>query len=140
MRKTKIAFRLLKKMNVDKIIIAYLVLMIISSWVLTYIEPQIKNVLDGMWYCFISFTTIGFGDIVASTFLGRIITIIIALYGMLIISIITSVLISYYQEINKLKVNDSVEKFLYKLERLPELKKEELKEISDNVKQKKYKL
>ena len=140
MKKTKLIFRILKKMNVDKIITGYIILMVICSFILMCIEPQIDNIFDAMWYCFVSFTTIGFGDIVAITFLGRVITVIISLYGIIIVAIITGVLINYYQEVNKLKLNDSIEKFLYKLEKLPELSKKELTEISDYIKNRKYKL
>lgn len=140
MKKTKLALRILKKMDVDKIIVAYLILTILSSIILVRVEPQINNIFDGMWYCFITMTTIGFGDIAAVTVIGRLITIVVALYGIVVVAIITGVLINYYQELNKLKVNESIEKFLYKLEKLPELSKNELTEISEKVKEKQYKL
>lgn len=140
MKKIKLVCRILKKMNVDKIIFVYLILMLISSFLLVKYEPQINNIFEGIWYCFVSFTTIGFGDIVATTVIGRIITVIITLYGMVIVALITGVLINYYQEVNKIKIKESVEIFMDKLERLPELSKEELKVISDNVKKKRYKL
>ena len=140
MRKIKLIWKILKKMSVDKVIITFLILMIISAFLLTKFESQIDNILEGIWYCFVSFTTIGFGDIVATTLIGRVITIIIALYGMFIVSLITSVLINYYQDINKIKVKESVEQFMDKLEKLPELSKEELKLIHEKLKNKKYKL
>ncbi len=140
MKKIKLIWKILKKLDADKIILIYFILMLIASLLLTKFEPQINNIFEGIWYCFISFTTIGFGDIVATTLIGRIITVIIALYGMFIVSLITGVLINYYQEINKIKLKESVEVFMDKLENLPELSKEELNEISDNVKRKRYKL
>ena len=140
MKKTKLALRILKKMDVDKIIIGYLILTLFSSFVLVRVEPQINNIFDGMWYCFVTMITIGFGDIVAVTLMGRLITVLVALYGIVVVAIITGVLINYYQELNKLKVNKSIEKFLYKLEKLPELSKEELTEISEKVKSGRYKL
>ena len=59
---------------------------------------------------------------------------------MLVVALITGVLVNYYQEINKIKLEDSIEVFMDKLERLPELSKEELQSISENVKKKRYKL
>lgn len=140
MNRIKLAYNILRKMNVDKIILSFIVFLIISSFILVRIEPEINNIWDGMWYCFISFTTIGFGDIVAVTAIGKIITVIVALYGVILVALITGVLVNYYQEINKIKMNESVEIFMDKLERLPELSKEELKEISDKVKKRKYKI
>lgn len=134
MRKLNLLWKILKKMSVDKIITTYILLMAISSFLLARFEPQIDHILDGMWYCFISFTTIGFGDIVATTIIGRIITVVIALYGMFLVALITGVFVNYYQEINKVKVEESIEVFIDKLERLPDLSKEELKKISDKIK------
>lgn len=140
MKKIKLAWNILRKMNVDKIILSFIFILIGSSFILAKFEPEISNIWDGMWYCFVSFTTIGFGDIVVVTAIGKIITFIVALYGIVLVAIITGVLVNYYQEINKIKINESVEVFMDKLERLPELSKEELKEISQRVKERKYKI
>ena len=140
MKKIKLAWNILRKMNVDKIILSFIILLIGSSFVLVKFEPEISSIWDAMWYCFVSFTTIGFGDIVVVTAIGKIITFIVALYGIVLVAIITGVLVNYYQEINKIKMNESVEVFMDKLERLPELSKEELKEISQKVKERKYKI
>ena len=97
------------------------------------IEPNINNLGDGIWYCFSVMSTIGFGDISAVTPAGRILSIILSLYSILIVGIIPGILTSYYIESTKLKANESMEKFLYDLEHLPELSKEELKDLSRKV-------
>lgn len=140
MKKLKLMWNILKKMNVDKIITTYIIFVLICSSVLVKVEPQITNIGDGLWYCFISFTTIGFGDIVAISAIGRIITIIIAIYGVILVAIITGVIVSFYQEINKIKQQESIEEFMDKLEKLPLLSKEELEEISQKIKSRKYRL
>lgn len=140
MKKLKLMWNILKKMNVDKIITTYIIFMVICSFILVRVEPQINNIADGIWYCFISFTTIGFGDIVATSIIGRIITVLIALYGVVMVAIITGVIVSFYQEINKIKQNESIEAFMDKLERLPDLSKKELEEISQRIKERKYRL
>ena len=140
MKKLKLAWNILRKMNVDKIVLSFILLNFVCSFILSKIEPEINTIWKGLWYCFISFTTVGFGDIVATTVLGKIITFIITSYGVLIVALITGVLVNYYQEINKIKAKESVETFLNKLENLPNISKEELQEISDKVKQRKYKL
>lgn len=140
MKKLKLAWNILRKMNVDKIILSFILLIIMCSFILARFEPEINNIWDGVWYCFISFTTIGFGDIVVVTLIGKVITVLVALYGIILVAIITGVLVNYYQEINKIKMNESIEVFMDKLERLPELSNEELKEISKKVKERKYKI
>ena len=114
--------------------------MTICSIILAQIEPEINNFGDGIWYCFVAFTTIGFGDIVVKTLVGRIITILVSIYGILIIALITGVIVNYYQEFIKIKEKGTIESFMDKLERLPELSKKELEEISQKVKERKYKI
>ena len=140
MKKIKLIWNILRKMNVDKIIVSFIVLMSVSSFILTRFEPQINNIGDGLWYCFIAFTTIGFGDIVVTTGIGKIITVLITICGVILVALITGVLVNYYQEVNKIKMKESMEAFMDKLERLPELSEEELKEISQKVKERKYKI
>jgi len=136
MSRTKLAWKILKKVNLHKIILIYIVVLITSAIILKFVDPNIPTVPDGLWYLYVSFTTIGYGDIVVSTHIGRIITVIVSLFGIYIVTLITSVLINYYQELNKLLTKESRELILDKLERLPELSKEELKEISKNLKNK----
>ena len=140
MKKLKLAWTIFKKMHADKIIITFLLFILIGSFILVITEPQIHNLFDGFWYLFISFTTIGFGDIVVTTIIGKIITMIIALYGIFIVALITGILINYYQEFNKLKENESIELFLNKLENLEKLSNDELKEISDKIRKKRNKI
>jgi len=136
MKRTKLAFKILKKMNVDKIVVSFISLMILCSFLLTLVEPEINDIFTGLWYSFVAFTTIGFGDIVAITLIGRIITVILSLYGIILVAIMTGVLVSYYQELNNLRLKISTEELLDKIDRLPELSKEELTEISKKIKKK----
>lgn len=69
-----------------------------------------------------------------SIIMWRILSIILSLYSVMIIAIIPGVVTSYYIESIKIKTNESMEKFLYDLERLPALSKEELSDISEKVK------
>lgn len=123
-------------MNVDKIVVSFILLMILCSFLLTLLEPEINDIFTGLWYSFVAFTTIGFGDIVAITLIGRIITVILSLYGIILVAIMTGVLVSYYQELNNLRLKISTEELLDKIDRLPELSKEELTEISKKIKKK----
>ena len=55
-------------------------------------------------------------------------------YSILMIAVIPGLITSFYLEVVKLRSNDSMEKFMSDLERLPELSKEELAELSEKVK------
>ena len=60
-------------------IIGGLVLLIFAfSYILRFLEPNMNSLKDGLWYCFAIVTTIGFGDITATTTIGQILSVILA--------------------------------------------------------------
>lgn len=118
-----------------KMFIGFIISYFIVSLVLFLVEPGVKSYGDGLWFCFVSFTTIGFGDITAVTMIGRIMIIFITVYAIVVTAMIPGVIVSYYLEFLKVKENDTISTFLEKLENLSELSKEELDELSERVKQ-----
>ena len=86
---------------------------IIVSFLLWIIEPSITSFQDSIWYCFVASTTIGFGDIAATTFIGRILTIILSVYSLGVVAIFTGVITSYFMENAKAQAGENVRKFLF---------------------------
>lgn len=135
MRALRRMIKLLNRTGTIKIFLSYLVLLFIGGTILTFIEPQVHNVFEGFYFCFVASTTIGFGDIAPVTVVGRIITIIVTLFGILTVAMVPGVVVAYYTEYLKLQEKETVSTFLEKLERLSEMNKEELTELSERVKE-----
>lgn len=133
-KRNKIIRNILKRTGASKILYGYIVLILIIALAIMIVEPDINTYIDSLWYCFNVMTTIGFGDIIAVTPLGRVLTVVLSIYSILIIAIIPGILTSYYIESIKIRSNESMEKFMYDLERLPELSKDELTDLSEKVK------
>lgn len=133
MLKLKRIIFVLKKTGTIKIFTSFLIFLVIVAIVLRFIEPNIKTIFDSFWYCFVAFTTIGFGDIVVTTIVGKMITIILSLYGILVTAMITGTIVSYYNEYLNDKQSDTISMFLEKLQNLPKLSKEELEDISKRI-------
>lgn len=140
MKKLKLVWRILKSVSADKLVASFVVFLILVAITLRFIEPQIHNIGDSLWYCFAVISTVGFGDIVAITVGGRILSVLLGLYAMFVVALVPGVLVSYFLEIQKIKANESTNAYLEKLERLEELSKEELADISSRVKARKYKI
>lgn len=134
MKLFKRSYRILKRTGTLKVFCGFLLFLLGAAAVLALIEPEIHTVRDGVWYCFVSATTIGFGDICVSTGLGRVITILVGVYGILITAMVPGVVVSYYMEYLKIRETETLSLFFEKLERLPELSGEELEELSERVK------
>lgn len=118
----------------DKNIGVYLLFFFLSAIPVWLIEPDIHSYGDGLWFCFASATSIGYGDLAAVTPVGRIITVILSVYSIGAIAIVTAVITSFFTDLARLRANESVRKFVDDLEHLPELSKEELENLSQRVK------
>lgn len=140
MKKLKLLWQICKTTDADKIVLGFVAFVLFSALIFTLVEPGINCYGDGIWYAFAVFTTIGFGDMVAVTLTGRILTILMGLYGILIVALIPGIIVNYYIEVSKIKANSSVSAFLDQMERLPELSHEDLEKISEAVHKKRYKL
>ena len=118
-----------------KIFFVYLIVLCAAGFVLIFIEPQVHGLFEGIYFCFVASTTIGFGDIVPVTVIGKIITMIVSLIGILTVAMVPGVVVAYYTEYLKLQEKDTISTFLEKLEHLPDMDKSELSELSDRVKE-----
>lgn len=133
MKAWKRCYYVLKRTGTLKIFISFLMFLCGAAAVLTVLEPGINTLGDGLWYCFVASTTIGFGDICAVTRGGRIVTVLVAAYGILMTAMVPGVVVSYYMEYLKVREKETISVFLEKLEMLPELSEEELRELSRRI-------
>ena len=131
----KRCYRILKGTGTLKVFFSFLLFLVGASAALVVVEPGISTWRDGMWYCFVAATTIGFGDICVVTGIGRVITVLVSMYGILMTAMVPGVVVSYYMEYLKMREKDTISLFFEKLEKLPELSQEELVELSDRVKE-----
>ena len=90
----KIIFRIIKSPS-------FITLSVIGNSVVTFFavliyiaeagaNPRIQSFLDAIWWAFATTTTIGYGDVVPVTSLGKIIGIFLMLIGVAIFSIYTA--------------------------------------------------
>ena len=99
------------------------------------VEPDINRYGDALWYCYAVISTAGFGDVVAVTFIGK--------------NVFRSsddlfafcschchrVVVNFYTQMVELQRKETLAMFMDQLERLPELSREELENISRKVRQ-----
>ena len=97
---------IIRKTYVFEIIYGLIMLMVSFSFCFRVFEDEILTFMDGIWYSFAIVTTIGFGDFAAKTVIGRILSIILGLYGIVVVASITSVIVNYYNAIKDKKDNE----------------------------------
>ena len=90
--------RIIRKTYAAEILFGMLLLITAFSIVLPNFEMNMDSFGDALWYCFAIVTTIGFGDITAITLPGRILSVILGLYGLIVVALITSIIVNFYSE------------------------------------------
>lgn len=96
--KLKILFKIIIKTYAFEILLGLLTMMVASSLIFYLYEPGVYTFGDGMWLSFAIVTTIGFGDINATSLVGRLISVILGIYGILVVAVITSIIVNFYNE------------------------------------------
>ena len=130
MKKLRILRMVLHKTKADRLVLGFVVFLLVVSGILWAVEPGMTTYREALWYCYAIISTSGFGDFVAVTFVGRVCSILVTIYAIFVIGIVTGVVVSYFQQSVQVQFEDSKMAFLDKLERLPELSKEELEEMA----------
>lgn len=127
-------FRILKRTGMKQVLISFIIVFFIPAAIILFVEPDITTYRDALWYTFVSSTSIGYGDICVQTHVGRIITVIITIYEIIVAAMIPGVVVANYTEYIKERESDTITTFLDKLEHLPELSTKELESISERIK------
>lgn len=134
MKKLKILRGILKKTHANSIILGFIVFILICGFAVFLIEPNITSYFDALWYIYSVTFTVGLGDIVVTTALGKICSVLISIYALFVTALATGVVVSFYNRCVEQQYKETREAILDKLSRLPELSKEELEAILDKVK------
>ena len=101
--------------------VAFLILLYLSSaavYLLEYNAAECAertgagfcSVFDGLWWAVITLTTVGYGDFIPSTPVGKVFTFIILLLGMAMIAIPAALLTSAFQEVRNMESSSPDEK------------------------------
>ena len=90
--------RIIRKTYASEILLGLLLLMVAFSLLLSLLDPGISSFEDALWFCFATVTTIGYGDVASTTLLGRILSVILGVYGIIVVALITSIIVNFYNE------------------------------------------
>jgi len=63
--------------------------------VISTLDPAIDNTWDGIWWAWVTVTTVGYGDVVPQTASGRVFAVVLMLMGISMLSLITANISAY---------------------------------------------
>ncbi len=129
----RILWRVLKHTQADKVLLSYVAFVFVCALLIWIFEPGITTYRAALWYCYAVISTAGFGDVVVTTFIPRLLSVLLTAYSLIAVAIITGVVVNFYIQVMENRNRDTIVNFLDQLERLPEMSEEELKDLSERV-------
>ena len=82
--------RFMESTYMDKIMAVFIVIILGSTLALYYFEPNVGDIFDALWYVFQTITTVGYGDIIPSSPIGKFVGLLLLVAGVLMFSIFTA--------------------------------------------------
>ncbi len=100
--------------------LASLIVIVMAGILMSALEPNIKGPLDGIWWAWVTITTVGYGDVVPETHVGRAFASVIIFLGLGLFAALTASFTSYFinqQEEKIISSEEGVHKRLSAIER-----------------------
>ena len=95
----KVLRKILRKTFAAEILFGLALLIISFSFIFQALEPNIVTYFDALWYCFAVVTTIGFGDFTVLSPFSRVLSVVLGIYGIIVVALITSIIVNFYNEV-----------------------------------------
>lgn len=92
------------------------VVILLSGLVMAAIEPTVQNPWDGIWWAWVTVTTVGYGDIVPQTPAGKLFGSLLILLGVALFALMTASFSSFFIGRDVTKVEEGIERDVSKLE------------------------
>jgi voltage-gated potassium channel len=89
-RLSKSARMLLSRHQLGNTLAVAVVTMVLSGIIVSRIDPSIKSVWDGMWWAWVTMSTVGYGDVVPHSAAGRLFGALLILFGVVLVSLLTA--------------------------------------------------
>ena len=96
LRMSKSARKLLAQHRLGTTLIVAFFTMLLSGIIMSRIDPTVGDVWDGMWWAWVTMATVGYGDVVRHTGVGRLFASLVVLFGVVLISLLTANLAAFF--------------------------------------------
>jgi len=88
--------KMLSRNQLGTTLLASLIVIVMAGVMMAAIDPAIHSPMEGIWWAWVTVTTVGYGDVVPVTTLGRILASVIILMGIGLFSMITASFAAFF--------------------------------------------
>ncbi len=104
------------------------VVVVIFGALVAGVDPNVKSVWDGIWWAIATVSTIGYGDVVPSSALGRLLGVILVIIGVAIFVIITANILAITLKKERLQFRRDEKELDALLDEVKQIKKDQAKQ------------
>ena len=91
-------FKFLSDNRLDTTIIAAVMVLVFAGTLIASIDPGINSIEDGIWWAWVTISTVGYGDLVPVSTTGRVFSAILIFLGMALFSAITANFAAFFMK------------------------------------------
>lgn len=88
--------KMLSRNELGATLVATIIIIILSGIMMAALDPAVKSPWDGIWWAWVSITTVGYGDIVPESHVGRALASIVILFGMGLFAMLTASFAAFF--------------------------------------------
>lgn len=137
MKNTELFYLIFKQTHMDKFLLGFAVYYVFTCLVLWVVDPSLSHVGDAFWFGFMVITTIGFGDFTVTSFIGRLVTALLGIYGIVLFGFVCGVGASYLFEKTRIGREESVSQMVWQLEHLDQLDDDQKQKLKGKIQSRK---
>lgn len=117
-RVSKDVRNLLSRHNLGITLFVCFVILVVSGLLISGIDPAFETPIDGLWWAWVTVTTVGYGDLVPATTEGRIFGSVLILMGIGMFSMLTASFSVFFIEQDEREISEKEERNLQRIESL----------------------
>mgnify|MGYP006433628443 CR=1 FL=1 len=102
-------------------LVSLVIIVLLAGVLMAGIDPGIHNIGEGIWWAWVTMSTVGFGDYVPVSVVGRIVASIVILFGLLFFAVLTANFSSLF--IRRMRKKEQREVDLLMLKKLTDIEK-----------------
>lgn len=100
---------MLKSNGMYYVILVVLILALVGGGLLFRLEEDIDSLGDGIWFSFVTMTTVGYGDFTPTSPEGRLIALLLMFIGIGFLGVLTGSIASYFTKRKKQTISDRID-------------------------------
>lgn len=112
------ARKILSRNHIGTTLVVSFIIVVMSGTMMAVIDPNIKTPLDGIWWAWVTITTVGYGDIVPGSTAGRFFGALLILLGIALFSMLTASFSAFFLEQSEEKLEQKEDENLLRIREL----------------------